>query len=495
MNRLLLALLVWIGSAGIARADLHYEIAVLSSPAGPGASCASFARGPDGTVWLSWVEPVAKSEHVLKFSSFDRRSSKWAGPRTIAQGKDWTVDGADAPNLVVQADGHMTAVWAVANRALISQSRDHGATWSAPQPLTRESDSIEFVSLRPLADGQLLAAWLDGRAKKSQGPQQLFSRIVGSAGPDVLVDASVCDCCPTALAAFPDGSALLAYRGRDAERIRDILTVRYLDGQWEKSRNSSRDRWMIDGCPVNGPRLAVDGPRVVKTWFTAAYDQPCVLVSSSPDAGGIYTRAMRVDLGRPLGRPDVVLLRDGSQLITWLEQSGTANGSETAGLYLRRFSGAGATQTPVRLASISDVRLAGHPRITLVKDFDDTSAQCVVAFTRAGEPTRVETLLVTLPEAELLAEADSSCACAAKGEELVGYPIRGQVIAAHPEAGMLRVRHRAVPGLFRAGEAEFKVAANILPVAKPGAEVLARIEQRDGAWTMFDVRLLGEPQR
>ncbi|HEX2852025.1 MAG TPA: hypothetical protein VHO24_02215 [Opitutaceae bacterium] len=495
MKRLLVALLVWFVSAGMTRADLHYETATVPSPAGPGASGGSFAKGPDGGIWLSWIEPAAeKGGHVLKFSAFDRSASRWAAPRTIAQGKGWSVDSADTPTLIVQPEGRMTAVWPAGTRALVSQSRNDGTTWSAPQPLTRESESVEFVSLRPLADGSVLAAWLDGRAKKTQGPQQLYSRIVGSSQPDTLVDASVCDCCPTALAAFPDGSALLAYRGRDAEGVRDIVTVRYVDGQWEKARDRSRDRWIIEGCPVNGPRLAVDGPRVVKTWFTAAYEQPCVLVASSSDAGSVYTRSMRADLGKPLGRPDALLLRDGSQLITWLEQGGTANGSETGGLHLRRFSAAGATQIPTRLAVIGDVRSAGHPRIALVKDFDDTPAQFVVAFMRAGESSRIETLLVTLPEAELLAEADSSCACAPKGEELVGYPVRGQVVGANAESGMLRVRHRAVPGLLRAGEAEFKVAANIIPAAKPGAEVLARIEQRDGVWTMFDVRLLGEPQ-
>jgi hypothetical protein len=496
MKRLFVALLAGILSVELARADLHYEVTPVSAPAAPGASSGSFASGSDGVVWFSWIEPAtAKGEQVLKFSSFDRSASRWTAPRTIAQGKDFPIDGAHTPTLIAQPKGHMTAAWPAGTRVLISQSRDAGATWSPPQPLTRESDSVEFASLQPLADGNLLAAWLDGRAKKALGSQQLFSRVVGSTMPDTLVDPNVCDCCPTALAAFPDGSALLAYRGRDAEGVRDIVTARYVDGQWEKARERSRDRWIIEGCPVNGPRLAVDGPRVAKVWFTAAYDQPCVLVASSSDAGSVYTRSMRADLGKPLGRPDVMMLRDGSQLIVWLEQGGTANGSETAGLYLRRFSAAGATQIPTQLAAIGDVRSAGHPRIALVKDFDDTAAQFIVTFTRAGESSKVETLLVTLPEAELLAEADSNCACAPKGEELLGYPIRGRVVAADAATGILRVRHRAVPGLLRAGEAEFKVAANLLPIVKAGTEVLARIEQRDGVWTMFDVRLLGEPQR
>ena len=40
-----------------------------------------------------------------------------------------------------------------------------------------------------------------------------------------------------------------------------------------------------------GPRLAADGPRMGAAWFTAADDEPRVLVSTSPDAGTRMTRA------------------------------------------------------------------------------------------------------------------------------------------------------------------------------------------------------------
>jgi hypothetical protein len=214
----------------------------------------------------------------------------------------------------------------------------------------------------------------------------------------------------------------------------------------------------------------------------------------SSDAGGVYTRSMRVDLGRPVGRPDTQVLRDGTQLITWLEQGGIANGSATGGLYLRRYGGSGATHTPTRIAPIAETRSAGYPRIALVKDFDDSPAQFLTAYTRSGEPSRVETLLVTLPAADLLAEADRNCSCTPEGEELVGYPIRAHVLDV-TKPGTVRVRHRPVAGVLRAGEREFHVSPEVSASLKPGFEVLARIEERDGKWEMFDVRLLGTPQR
>lgn len=519
MKRLIFALLSGWMSLTVGNAALQYPTASIPTPAGPRASCASFTTVADGQVWLSWIEPVAGGEHALKFSTFACQSSSWSPARTIAHGRNWTVSGADLPALVVQPSGGVTAVWAVNNplpagshahgataassahdqhaaghHAFFAQSKDHGITWSAPQRVSRESEIVEFVSLAPLPNGDLLAVWLDGRAKKSGGPQQLFSRLLGGPQRDNLVDASVCDCCPTALTAFLDGSALLSYRGRTRDEIRDVITVRYADGQWEKARKSTGENWKIAGCPVNGPRLVNNGPRVGRVWFTAAQEQASVFVSLSPDAGGFFSKPMRVDLGNPLGRPDTIVLRDGSQLVTWLETAG-ADASGAPGLYLRRYGIGGATQDPVRLAGIKETRAAGHPRIALVKDFGETPAQFLAAFTGAGETPTIETLLVTLPDAQLLADADNGCGCGVQAAEPAGYAIRAQVLETRTAGAVARVRHQAVPGVLKAGEREFKLTAEAVAGMKPGAEVLARIEQRDGAWVMFDVQTLAQPAR
>ncbi|MCS3677173.1 hypothetical protein GGP72_001090 [Salinibacter ruber] len=40
--------------------------------------------GEDGTVWMSWVEPVGEDRHALRYATLDDTS--WAAPRTIARG-------------------------------------------------------------------------------------------------------------------------------------------------------------------------------------------------------------------------------------------------------------------------------------------------------------------------------------------------------------------------------------------------------------------------
>jgi hypothetical protein len=423
---------------------------------------------------------------------FDRATKKWRAAHDIYRGKELIATPAEFPAFAAGPEGRAASVWTDGHgRGLFSQSTDAGKTWSAPAPLTRESQSVEKVSAVALPDGRMMAAWLDGRASKPGASlQQLFARFLGDAGADQLVDPRVCDCCQTALTAFPDGTVLLAYRGRDDEELRDILVASFLEEKWDPRHANTHDRWKIAGCPVNGPRIASEGPRVAKAWFTAADDEPRVLVATSPDAGGIYTRATRVDLNRPLGRVDTLLLRDGTQLVTWVENTTDKDGRTVAALYLRRYGPSGSTQIPTRLAFLGDERAAGFPRIALAKDFDTTPAQVVATFNRPDASAGIATLLVTLPDEELLIEADSNCACGARGEELRGFAIRGRVLAAPAERGTLRVRHGAVPGLFRAGEREFKAGPEVLAAVKTNGDVLARIEQRNGEWWIFDVRLL-----
>lgn len=160
----------------------------LAAPAAPGAMGSSLARGPDGTAYLSWLEPAGGENWALKFSRFDTALQRWGEAQHIAQGADFFVNWADFPVLAVQPD-RMTAVWFVNNpggghghheatyHAVHSVSADGGATWGPARPVTTESSAVEFVALQPLRDGRLLAAWLDGR---NHDRSALYARVLGA---------------------------------------------------------------------------------------------------------------------------------------------------------------------------------------------------------------------------------------------------------------------------------------------------------------------------
>lgn len=476
-------------------------VSAVDHPAPPNALGASLATGADGMVWLTWLESLADESTALRFARFDISTGAWTPAQTIASGRDWYVGGTDFPALAAGADGRATVAWFVKNppspatahlhhgagyHALVSSTADGGETWSAPARLSTESAANEFLSLVTLADGRVLAAWLDAREKiVHHKPQRLYARIIGNDEPDTLIDDSVCDCCHTTLTAFPDGGALLAYRGRSPEEVRDIHVARLRGGRWEMPRALFNDDWRIEGCPVNGPQLASDGGRVAATWFTAAEKQPRVVASFSPDAGARFLMPLRVDLGQPSGRVDTLLLRDGALLITWVETDGS--------FWLRRITPDFNLSEPLLLASPVDGRVKGFPRLALVRDYagGGTTAEFLAVF-NVDAPAGIRAVRVMVPEGALLA-AEKNCDCAPTPEQLRGYPMRGTIAPGRPDGAAVRVKHPEVPGIFDAGTRTFRVAPALLETAANGRQFLGRIEQREGDWWLFDVRFLAAP--
>jgi hypothetical protein len=456
----------------------------LEVPAAAHSVGASLIAGPDGTLHLSWVE--TGRTNVLRFAQLDATSHRWSAARTIAQDASLTTNAADFPQLAVDGTGRITAIWTDGHGgARRSDSRDRGATWSVPAPWTTDGHEVEKFSLAPLADGRVLVAWLDGRGHiGGAGVQQLYARILDTPGPDMLIDASVCDCCQTALAAFLDGGAVVSYRGRTADEVRDIRIARFRGGQWEPPHPLNNDGWRINACPVNGPRLASDGSRVGVAWFTGADNDPRVLASFSPDAGARFLMPLRIDRGKPVGHADTAILRDGAVLVTWTEQDGS--------VWLRRITPEFDATEPIALADPGSVSRQCVPRMAMMRDYAGgfTAAEVLVAFAR--EKTGVAAVLVTVPEGALI-EAERNCECAPTAEELRGFPIRGSILGAPGEAGSVRIQHAEVPGVFGAGTREVRVAADARSSIQPGREFLGRIERRDGAWWLFNVRLLAVP--
>ena len=376
----------------------------IPAPAAPGAMGPSLVLAPDGTPWLSWLEPAGPESWAMQVSRFDLKTRSWSAPRTIVQGADLMANWADFPQLAVGRDGRLTAVWFINNpahhaaasdghhgpgyRAIYRSSADDGKTWSPDLPVSDEALAVEFVALQPLADGRMLAAWLDGR---NHGRMALYARVLDGRpgpGPDTLVDDLVCDCCQLSFMPATDGGAMLAYRGRTKDEIRDIQLARF-DGQgWSRLGPLHADGWKIAGCPVNGPQLAAAGDRVGAVWFTAADNQSRVLARGSADGGKTFGPVARVDLGRPQGRVDNVLLADGTLVLSWLEMTGQESG-KAGGIYFRTLSPAGELSAPQLVAPSSTSRMSGFPRMVLLG-----GRQVLLTCTQDGEPTRILTLLV-----------------------------------------------------------------------------------------------------
>lgn len=325
----------------------------------------------DGRLFVSWIEPVEGGRFALRFSPL--ADSAWAPAKTAATGENWFVNWADFPSLCLLEDGTLAVHWLEKSSSAtfaygirIAFSPDGGESWRPPVFPHDDGTATEhgFVSLLPWGGKSVLAAWLDGRNTVGNGQDgnggamTLRAAIIdadGTVRQPHEIDARVCDCCQTSAAKIP-GGALIAYRDRSPEEIRDIACVRYVDGQWSAPKRLHADGWEIPGCPVNGPAVAAAGDRVAIAWFTGANDTSRINLSFSTDAGATFGPAIRIDDGDPIGRVDCELLPDGSAVVSWLAYAG-----EDAELRIKRVAANGEIGNSIAIAPMNSSRASGFP--------------------------------------------------------------------------------------------------------------------------------------
>lgn len=370
------------------------------TPAAAGSMGASLTTGPDGRVYLSWIEPAPDSAHALRFAALGEAG--WSEPRTVASGRGWFVNWADFPSLEVLEDGRMAAHWlrrsgaaTYAYDVVAAVSSDSGRSWTAGA--TPHADGTEtehgFASMWPEEGGGVGIAWLDGRETGGGhdghgGLMTLRHAVLGADGapaPDVLVDGSVCDCCQTGAAMTAEGP-IVVYRDRTADEVRDVYVTRRVAGAWTPGRPVHRDGWTIPACPVNGPQVAAEGRRVAVAWFAAPDDSARVQVAFSDDAGATFRAPVRLDEGRALGRVDVILLDGGDALVSWME----AAEDGAAAVRVRRVSAEGRAGPARTVATSGGARSSGFPRMAA------GGGHAVLAWTATGEPSGVRTARIDL---------------------------------------------------------------------------------------------------
>jgi hypothetical protein len=88
-----------------------------------------------------------------------------------------------------------------------------------------------------------------------------------------------------------------------------------------------------------------------------------VLVALSRDAGATFGPPMRIELGRPLGRVDVVYLEDGALLVSWLE----AMDDGAAEWCVRTLGARGVLGGIATVAEVGGERSSGFLRMTAVR--------------------------------------------------------------------------------------------------------------------------------
>ena len=403
---LTVALLVICTTAGATQGAATIVPQALTSPA-TGSSAQPQLSVSSRGVLLSWIERAGDLA-TLKFA--ERTASGWTESRTVASGRDWFVNWADVPSVMRLPSGTLVAHWlqksgpdTYAYDVRLSYSQDEGRTWSPSFIPHHDGTKTEhgFASLFPLGDG-LGAIWLDGRNMKSAAGHdehgggggvmtvhfgqfdRNFKQIAES-----VVDARVCECCPTAVTVTSEG-VIAAFRDRGEGEIRDIYTSRLVNGKWSAPAAVHADGWKIAACPVNGPALSAVGRNVAASWFTVKGEQGQAYLAFSADAGRTYGAPIRVDDGGSLGRVGVALTPDGGAAIaTWIEFA-----EQRSQFRARRIGRDGTRSAPVTIAGLAGGRASGYPRMAM------TGRELVFAWTEsgAGGAMQVKTATAPLPQ-------------------------------------------------------------------------------------------------
>ncbi|HEX8707897.1 MAG TPA: sialidase family protein [Pyrinomonadaceae bacterium] len=321
----------------------------------------SLAAAGDGSLYVVWVEHGANKTANVMLARRDAEGQSAGAPvRVNPQAGQAVAWRGDPPTVAVAPDRTIYVGWTAsvaapgghANDLYLSASRDGGQTFAAPVKVNddRRPSSHGMHSLAVGADGRVYMAWLDERnvappapppagqaalehkMERMESNSETFTAFSTDGGrtfsPNQRISTEVCPCCKTSLAVDADGRVYVSWRQVLPGDYRHIAVSTSGDGGRTFSAPVivSDDRWMIAGCPVSGPALAVgaDG-RLRVLWYTAGKrGTPGLYWAESSDGGKTFTESRPFAGGPANGTPRVIMNGSGQLVAVWENNDGGA---------------------------------------------------------------------------------------------------------------------------------------------------------------------------
>lgn len=315
------------------------------------------AAAAGATVALVWAATVPNgATDIYAAMSRDSGATFGAPVRVNATAGQARVNGEQPPRVALVprpgAGPDVVVVWtareSAGTRLLTARSRDGGKTFGATT-VVAGSDAAGnrgWESLAVTPNGTPIVLWLDHRetaaassghahgtaheaAPRADGVaraqlSQLFIGATDGSLPARSLARGVCYCCKTSLASGPGGAVYAAWRHVYDGNQRDIAFAASVDGgrTFRAPARVSHDRWQIDGCPENGPALAVDGTRVHVVWPTLVTErgrETLKLFHASTTDGRSFSPRAAVPVSGQAYHPQAAAGRGGSLTVVWDE--------------------------------------------------------------------------------------------------------------------------------------------------------------------------------
>lgn len=356
----------------------------LAFDGGEQASTPSLATDPARGLVLTW-QTREKDGAALRYALIDANGRELRRG-VVAQGRDWFVNWADFPSLVVLDNNDWVTYWlqksapdTYAYDLRVTRSTNGGGRWS--EALTPHDDGTAtehgFASLLALDGARAQVVWLDGRHSlgaatdhaaghgDEEGAMTLRSAVLdwhGRIEEAAELDARTCSCCQTDAARIGKRT-LVVYRDRSEAEVRDIALVERDDrGDWSQPQIVHADNWTVSACPVNGPAIAANGETALIAWPTLA-DAPMSVRFVLRRGQKISSMQVLEQGNEVLGRIDASAAADGGFAISWV-----GAGKSGSALKLATLDAKGSVLRVREVAALAPGRSTGHPRLVWYRD-------------------------------------------------------------------------------------------------------------------------------
>jgi hypothetical protein len=309
------------------------------------------------TIALVWAATVPDGTTDIYAAMSRDTGATFAAPvRVNSTPGDARVNGEQPPRiaLVPRAGAlpDVVVVWTargqIGTRLLTARSRDGGKTFGATALVAgaEAAGNRGWEALAVTAAGTPVVLWLDHRetvgssgghthgaahetAPRADGAAraQLSHLFIGAADgslPPRSLARGVCYCCKTALASGPGGALYAAWRHVYPGNQRDIAVIASADGgrTFSAPARVSEDKWQIDGCPENGPAIAVDGRQVHVVWPTLVRRRGTELLElfrATTTDGRTFSPRVPPPVSGQAYHPQIAVGRGGMPIIAWEE--------------------------------------------------------------------------------------------------------------------------------------------------------------------------------
>jgi hypothetical protein len=301
----------------------------------------------------------------------------------------------------------------------VARSRDGGRTFEKPVTLQsrKAAGNRGWPAVALDQRANVHAIWLDHRgmaAKRTAGAGHAghqpgavhdgvamaqksglyYASMTTAVSRERELAKGVCYCCKTAVAAGPNGSLYAAWRHVYPGNLRDMAFTMSRDGgrTFASPIRVSEDGWAINGCPDDGPAIALGAAgEVHMAWpsvITGTKPEGAIFYASTRDGRRFSPRVRIPTLGGPRPtHPQIVVDRGGRIFVAWEEN---INGRRLSAVREVRLPAGGAP-------AFGDVVMLSPNGPAMYPVLAATDKGLVAVWTAGGEPSRVEVRTLSMP--------------------------------------------------------------------------------------------------